>query len=207
MNGLLILGFTLSSSFDNLGVGISYGIRKIEVGFVSNLIIAAVCFLFSYSGIVFGEWIALVLPGVLPERLAAWFLLIIGLRIVWLSIPRHHQEGMADKPPSRGIKGVLQYPERADLDQSNDIGFFEALILGCALSLNALTNGVSAGLLGFSPLILSLATATGSFLTIGLGVWLGSKMSNLYIGSLSLGQVGIFVSGMILVLIAANNFV
>ncbi|HAS00579.1 MAG TPA: sporulation membrane protein YtaF, partial [Brevibacillus sp.] len=32
MNWLLILGFAVSSSLDNLGVGISYGIRNIRIG-------------------------------------------------------------------------------------------------------------------------------------------------------------------------------
>jgi hypothetical protein len=43
MEWLFILGFALSSSIDNFGVGISYGVRKIRIRWLSNLLIAAIC--------------------------------------------------------------------------------------------------------------------------------------------------------------------
>ncbi|MFF2091179.1 manganese efflux pump [Paenibacillus sp. NPDC058174] len=233
MTWLLILGFTISSSLDNLGVGLSYGIRKIQIGVVSNLLIAAVCFLFSYSGIWFGKWISAVLPGVLPVLLSAFVLLIIGLRIILLSVPRKVQEtagqtelsggeqeqqgreggpvavgevaaGSAPRP--RGLSAILRNPESVDLDKSNHIGILESLILGAALSANALTNGLSAGLLGISPMIISLMAAGGSFLTVWLGVWIGCKVAGVRVGPFTLGQFGTMVSGIILLLIAVNSF-
>ncbi|UNK16103.1 sporulation membrane protein YtaF [Paenibacillus sp. N3/727] len=205
MNWLLILGFTISSSLDNLGVGISYGIRNIRIGIISNLLIAAVCFMFSYSGIWFGKWISAVLPGVLPVLLGTFILLVIGLRIILLAVPRGQKETAEPDPKAKGITAILRNPERVDLDKSNDIGIFESLILGVALSANALTNGLSAGLLGLSPLIISLTAAIGSFLTVWLGVWLGNKVAGVRIGPFTLGQFGTFASGIILLLIAANN--
>ncbi|GGG59879.1 sporulation membrane protein YtaF [Paenibacillus radicis (ex Gao et al. 2016)] len=230
MTWLLILGFTISSSLDNLGVGLSYGIREIRIGFLSNLLIAAVCFLFSYSGIWFGKWISAVLPGVLPVLLSAFVLLIIGLRIILLSVPRKVEEtaeqpGLPEQqvqqgqeggpaavsavvPASRvgGLSAILRNPESVDLDKSKHIGIFESLILGVALSANAMTNGLSAGLLGISPLIISLMAAGGSFLTVWLGVWVGCKVAGVRIGPFTLGQFGTMVSGIILLLIAVNSF-
>jgi len=43
MEWLFILGFALSSSIDNFGVGISYGVRKIRIRWLSHLLIAAIC--------------------------------------------------------------------------------------------------------------------------------------------------------------------
>ncbi|MGV4967043.1 sporulation membrane protein YtaF, partial [Priestia aryabhattai] len=43
MEWLFILGFALSSSIDNFGVGISYGVRKVRIRWLSNLLIAAIC--------------------------------------------------------------------------------------------------------------------------------------------------------------------
>ncbi|MBB6670718.1 sporulation membrane protein YtaF [Cohnella nanjingensis] len=208
MTWLLILGFTVSSSLDNLGVGISYGIRKIRIGFVSNLLIAAVCFAFSYAGIWFGKWISAVLPGILPVLLGTFILFVIGIRIILLAMPRRRQAVSAPEPEpdAKGLSGILRHPERADRDRSNHIGIAESLILGVALSANALTNGLSAGLLGLSPFMISLMAAVGSFLTVWLGVWLGAKVANVRIGSFTLGQFGTLVSGIILMLIAANNF-
>ncbi|MGE6771388.1 manganese efflux pump, partial [Bacillus velezensis] len=58
MAWLLILGLAVSSSIDNLGVGMSYGIRKIKISHASNMMIAFICFVFSYIGIYFGKWIS-----------------------------------------------------------------------------------------------------------------------------------------------------
>lgn len=203
---LLICGFAISSSLDNLGVGISYGIRKLKIDHLSNLIIAIVCFLFSFSGIGFGKWISTVLPGTLPLFLGAFVLIIIGLRIILLALPHSQGEMTKEIQNKKGIGAIFRNPERFDIDGSQHIGIGESILLGVALSANALTNGLSAGLLGLSPLAISLSAAVGSFLTVWLGVWLGQKVANVRIGSFTLGQFGTLLSGIILVLIAINNF-
>lgn len=88
MAWLLILGLAVSSSIDNLGVGMSYGIRKIKISHASNMMIAFICFVFSYIGIYFGKWISAVLPGFLPVLLGAFILSVIGIRIILLAVPR-----------------------------------------------------------------------------------------------------------------------
>lgn len=203
---LIILGFAISSSLDNLGVGISYGVREIRIRWFSNLLIAAICFLFSFLGIVFGKWIAAITPGVLPDLVAAVLLIVIGIRIILLAVPRKKQASEINQATiKQGIKGILANPESADFDNSNEIGIGEACLLGVALSANALTNGLSAGLLGFSPLAISLTAAVGSFLTVWLGVAIGRKVAAIRIGKFTLGQFSTLLSGIILVLIALNN--
>jgi len=209
MNWLILLGFTFSSSLDNLGAGLTYGIRNIRIGPLSNAIIAAVCFVFSYLGIWFGQWISAVLPGMVPVLVGSFLVLVIGLRIVLLALPRKRPAPAAEPQetePARGIAAILRHPERADLDRSNHIGIGESLLLGAALSANALTNGISAGLFGFSPLIISLAAALGSFATIGFGAWLGARAAGVRIGSFTLGQFGTLLSGLILMGIAVRSF-
>lgn len=88
---LMIAALTFSSSIDNLGVGLSYGVRNIRINFLSNLFIAIICFLFSMCGIYFGMFIATVLPGILPVVLGAFLLVVIGLRIILMAVPRKNQ--------------------------------------------------------------------------------------------------------------------
>ena len=52
------------------------------------MMIAFICFVFSYIGIYFGKWISAVLPGFLPVLLAAFILSVIGIRIILLAVPR-----------------------------------------------------------------------------------------------------------------------
>lgn len=204
MKWLIILGFAISSSIDNFGVGISYGIRNIRISLFCNTIIAVIAFLFSISGIVFGKWLNSILPGSLPIFVGAFLLFIIGLRIILLAVPRKSSSQNTQQVSSKttSIKGILENPEIVDLDKSGEISLLEAILLGIALSANALTNGLGAGLLGFSPFAISFTTAIGSFVSVWAGVQFGTKVANIRIGSFTIGQFGTIISGVILLIIA-----
>lgn len=209
---LLIFGFAVSSSLDNLGVGISYGIRGIRINYLSNLIIAVICFILSMTGIISGQWLAKVLPGVLPVLIGALLLFIVGTRIILLAVPRKQQEASQYREENKeavsgGALGeILKNPETVDKDKSGSIGYVEAAVLGVALAANAITNGIGAGLMGLSPLAISLTAAIGSYFTVWLGVFLGQKMSAIRIGSFTVGQFSTVLSGFIIILIACNSF-
>jgi putative sporulation protein YtaF len=202
---LVILAFALSSSIDNLGVGISYGIQGVRIGLRANLIIAVICFLFSEFGILFGKWISSVLPGIFPILIGSFLLIVIGIRIILLAVPRKARSKKETAEDKQKVSTILKNPEHADMDQSGEIGLKEACILGVALSANAITNGLSAGLFGLSPLAISLTAAIGSFLMVLAGVTLGRKAANIRIGSFTLGQFGTIISGIILLLIACES--
>ncbi|MGE7185525.1 sporulation membrane protein YtaF [Peribacillus sp. NPDC006672] len=208
MSWLIILAFAVSSSVDNLGVSISYGIRKIRIGLGANLLIGFICFLMSIAGISFGVWLSRILPGMFPVIIGAFFLIIIGIRIILLATPRKKVLAVSHEHsnPSPSMKGVLKDPEAADVDNSGEIGWGEAVILGVALSANALTNGLGAGLLGFSPLAISLTAAIGSIISVWAGVKLGHKLASVRIGSFTLGEFGTIISGIIILIIAIRAF-
>ncbi|GIN84670.1 sporulation membrane protein YtaF [Heyndrickxia sporothermodurans] len=209
MSWLIILAFAVSSSIDNLGVGISYGIRKIRIGLGANLLIAVICFLMSAAGITFGLWLSKVLPGMFPVIIGAFLLIIIGIRIMLLAVPRKNAASNVKNDydqPLNSIEEILKNPELADKDKSGDISWWEAIVLGVALSANALTNGLGAGLLGFSALAISLTAAIGSFISVWAGVKLGAKLADVRIGKFTLGQFGTLLSGAIILVIAINSF-
>lgn len=209
MTWLIILAFAVSSSIDNLGVGISYGIRKIHIRVGPNLLIGIICFLMSLAGISFGIWLSKILPGMLPVIFGAVLLFIIGIRIILLAAPRKKASLTVETPaPQRpkSIKGILKNPETADSDGSGEIGWGESIILGIALSANALTNGLGAGLLGLSPLAISLTAAIGSVVSVWAGVRLGVNLANIRIGSFTVGQFGTIISGVLILVIAFTSF-
>ncbi|GKV66683.1 MULTISPECIES: sporulation membrane protein YtaF [Sporosarcina] len=195
MTWLLIAGFAISSSIDNFGVGLSYGVQRVRIPALSNLLIAVICFVFSLLGIVSGVWLAELLPGILPDLIAFAVLSVIGLRIMVIALSQQKKRN----------NGVLNEPEKMDFDGSSHISLGEALLLGVALSANALTNGIGAGLLELSALAIALSAAAGSYLTLWIGVALGVKLSGLRIGRMTVGQFGTFMSGVIILLIACTR--
>ncbi|MDA8226749.1 MAG: sporulation membrane protein YtaF [Desulfitobacterium hafniense] len=205
MEWVMILGFAISSSLDNLGVGISYGIQNINIGILSNLIIAIICFSFSMFGIVFGKWVSTFFPGILPVLLGAFILFVIGIRIVLLAKPRKRTDSEIGENSHNIGKVNLQKPESFDANKNKNIELGEAMLLGIALSANALTNGLSAGLFGFSPLAISVMASIGSFVSVWSGVTLGRKVVNIRIGSFTIGQFSTMLSGVIILLIGLKN--
>ncbi|AXI00732.1 sporulation membrane protein YtaF [Sporosarcina sp. PTS2304] len=195
MTWLLILGFAISSSIDNFGVGLSYGVQKVRVPIVSNLLIAVICFIFSIVGIISGVWIAELLPGSWPDIVAFAVLSLIGIRIMMIAF----------RQQNRSRSSVLSEPEKMDFDKSSHISLGEALLLGVALSANALTNGVGAGLLELSAVAIAFSAAVGSYVTLWAGVELGNRLSNFHIGKMTVGQFGTFMSGIIILLIAITR--
>ncbi|MGE7625486.1 sporulation membrane protein YtaF [Viridibacillus sp. NPDC096237] len=209
MTWLIILAFAFSSSIDNLGVGISYGIRKITVRFDKNLLIAFICFLMSMGGITFGVWLSTILPGMLPVIFGAFLLFVIGIRIILLAKPIKKENSKVDSKndiKSKGVQGILRNPEIADLNKSGEISWGESALLGVALSANALTNGLGAGLLGLSPIAISITAAIGSLISVWAGVKIGSKVADVRIGSFTVGQFGAIISGVIILILAITAF-
>lgn len=202
---LSVLGFALSSSIDNFGVGVSYGITKIKIGPGANSTIAVIAFVFSLVGIYFGHYIAKVMPGTLSTVVAALFVFIIGIRIILITFQaKRKPKKPLSQGKSRSINQYLDYPEEADKDKSGEISLVESLVLGVAVSMNALTNGLGAGLMGLSPFAVSVLTAVFSFIAIWGGVSLGERVANVRVGSFNLGQFSTIISGAILLLIAAH---
>jgi len=152
-----------------------------------------------------GIWLTTVLPGKVPIIMGAFLLFVIGIRIILLTNPKK-KENSVQVEQLNNNKEILFHPEMADVDKSGHIGWKESVFLGVALSANALTNGLGAGLLGFSPLAISLAAAIGSYFSIWAGVRLGTKLAAIRIGKFTVGQFGTLLSGLIIVVIAIVAF-
>lgn len=203
MTWFMIVAFAVSSSIDNLGVGLSYGVQKVHIQMLQNLLIAVICFLFSMGGIYVGIWVFTIIPGILPVLLGATLLFLIGLRIILLTKSSSNTTAKVEEQSSN-LKSILKNPEIVGENPMKKIGWIESIVLGIALSSNALTNGIGAGLLGLSPLAISITAAVGSFISVWFGMKIGHRVANIKIGSFTIGQFGTIISGAILVMIAAG---
>jgi putative sporulation protein YtaF len=202
---LTVLGFALSSSIDNFGVGVSYGVSNIKIGFISNLVIALIAFCFSIAGILSGNYVSKVMPGTISTVVAAIVILFIGLRIIVIALTEKRKSKNSSAGKKRNTLSTYRdEPKEADRDKSGEISTLEALVLGAAVAMDALTNGLGAGLMGLSPLAISTAVAVFSFIAIWCGVRLGVRVANIRVGSMSLGQFSTLISGGILLLIAVH---
>jgi putative sporulation protein YtaF len=183
---LLFIG--VAANLDNLGVGIAYGIRRIKIPLLSNLVIAAIAFLFTLVSGWAGAYIGLFLGQYTANFIGAVLLIGVGVWVIMTHFrtpsERTRQVPQAEMERMPSVLTVCQEPEQADFDGSGEISLRESLVLGAALSLNCLANGLTAGLWRLNAVAAAFITAVFSFLTLGLGAsfgvnyaarWLGAK--------------------------------
>src|SRR5690625_464202 len=171
--GLIFL--VIAVSLDGFGVGVTYGIRKIQVPFTALFIIML------YSGLVvlLSMTIGSMLSAFISPHLAKIFggSILISLGIFSLyNIIRSKDNALDPNEDKRGnvFKTVLTNPDQADLDKSGVISTHEALLLGLALALDAFGAGLGASIIGYSPLLTTLLIScmSGFFLFSGIKVGL-----------------------------------
>jgi putative sporulation protein YtaF len=188
-NILLVLAIGIASNLDNAGVGISYGVRKIRIPLLPNLVIALMGFSLALAGGLFGNLISLWLTPFTCQFISMTVLVSIGVYVL-------SQQYLADKPkvvyafnqqspinktiepPADNLLfRVLRNPEEADLDNSNSIGLSESVILGIALSINNLAGGFSAGITQLNLLATASVSGLFSFLCTSLCAIFGLKFA------------------------------
>ncbi len=183
MNSLFhLLILSLAANLDNLAVGVAYGVRRIKVPALSNLVIAVTAFLLGIISVFFGKSIARFFNDSVANDIGA--VLLIGVAI-WIMFPQKltfHSQADSAKAHLPFLE-LLSNPEEADRDHSAVISWQESIVLGFALSVNAFTNGFTAGLWKLDSLISALMMAFFSFLTIWIGTWLGERYGSHWLGN------------------------
>ena len=163
----LLLAFSLS--IDALGIGISYGLRRITFPTASKFLLALETFLMMEVFITAGRGLALLLPSATGETLAPCFLLLFGL---WLCL----QSFRKDKEPPSPLASV-HHPSACDKDASQTLDPKETLLLGFILSLDSLGVGISAAASGMEIGKLPLFSAIFQIAFLTLGALFGKKLT------------------------------
>lgn len=204
---MLSILMALAANLDNLGVGIAYGIQKIRVSHWANFIIALISFVATWLSAITGETIKLCLSPTVANLVGALLLFGVGVWVMSQPIVTAIRSNLPimDIRISRtriyiGPTELLGYPERADIDSSRNLGHWEAILLGFALSINAIAGGFNAGVIGISCLFESILVGIFSFLTILIGCYFGRRYA-----AEQLGKYATIISGTLLIVISAHQ--
>jgi len=206
-DALLCILIALAANLDNLGVGIAYGIHKIRISIVANLIIAVLSFIATWLSAEVGEAISLYLHPEIANAIGAVLLLGVGLWVFAQPIATALKENRPvldlQLHGTRfyiGPTEILCYPERADIDSSRDVSNWEAVMLGIALSINAVAGGFDAGAVGISSFTEATLVGIFSMITIIAGCYFGNKYA-----AVQLGKYATLISGTLLMLIGLHQ--
>ncbi len=208
---LSILLLAVSSSLDNLGTGVSYGLRNICIPLSMNLLIA----IFNSSGTLLAMLFGKVISGVLRPNTAvivgALLLIAIGIGIFIAGVrkkapeiayPPGSPEISPEKTPAHKnsffsmLSAVLNDPFAAGILCSGKVRIKEGAILAAALTLSNISTGTGAGLIGFNPGLTTAAVFLCSILAVSLGMKIGH-----YSSAIMIKGIAEKASGLLLVLI------
>ncbi len=211
---LVILLLSISTSLDNFGIGITYGVRRINIPFTSNLIIAGLNSAGNFVSMFFGESIYHIIDADRSKYLGALLIMGIGLWVIVKEIilRRNHiitLDGCNSDDSEWNAKlligkivSIYKNPVVADVDSSGDIGIKESLLLGLALTLSNIAGGVGAGMMGLDPVVTTIGVFIFSIITILVGMKVGRYWLARLFGNLT-GPV----AGVLLILISIYEFV
>jgi len=201
-----ILLLSLSSNLDNVGVGVSYGIRKINIPFTSNLLIALVTSCGTLLSILLGQSIYLFISAEMAGLLGGGIIIAAGIWVLFQEKfmhrgqePQEEKQLVAETGLSRfgfrQIVSILDNPIIADWDFSGHIDLREAIALSLGLTINNIPNGVGAGMLGCGAILMTSSVFLFSIMTIWVGITGG------HFGFKWLGQLTGVISGLILIFV------
>ncbi|QOS98812.1 sporulation membrane protein YtaF [Brevibacterium sp. JNUCC-42] len=187
-----LLLICLAVSLDGFGVGMSYGLRKMNMPFPSFLVISLCSFAVIFVSMTLGHWLQYWVTPELCSKIGATVLILIGGLTLWkMLISKRNQSDTLPAEENGKYRDfrwtirmyglmihILRDPERADTDRSGHIVGKEAIMLGLALSLDAFGSGVSLTLLGFAPLFTSLCVALTSIILLWGGMTVGRRFSS-----------------------------
>jgi putative sporulation protein YtaF len=193
---LSLIVLALAVSLDGFGVGLSYGLRKIQIPLTSILVITGCSSLMILGSMLFGKWIATFTDLNFERKFGACILIGVGCWVIvnffrnkeTSNEPFKSDSNNDDKTPKKFIRinikplgfviDIFKIPSTADLDKSGTIKRWEAVLLGSALSIDAFGAGLGASFMGFSPLITVITVSLFSFSLIILGLRVGLKYSS-----------------------------
>lgn len=204
---LTIAALAVSLSLDSFGVGIAYGMRKVNIPLVSKLIICFFSIVYSGAAIAFGGVLCSALPPAVSKTAGIIILAGMGVYILLQALRKTETAPPADAGPDSagkraekrpGTMRVLKDPEEGDLDRSGVIDIKESLLLGLALSIDAIGVGVGSSMAGLGSAAIPFAIGLFQLFFLYVGIFLGRKAAG--IGRLNKKAVSLAPGLLLLVL-------
>jgi putative sporulation protein YtaF len=201
-----IVLFSLACSIDNIGVGVSYGSRRVHIPLASNALIGALNAGGNLLAMIVGEEINQHLNFDTATLIGASLIVVIGLTIFIkeiIALVKVGRAGAAACAMPAEVSGFAAFTFRAlcgtlfsPVRYEGRVRLGEGLWLGIALTFTNLAGGVAAGLLGFDPGLTTFMVFVVSMVTISFGLRAGS-----FLGAHLIGDMAKPLAGALLIVI------
>lgn len=204
--------FAVTANIDSIAVSVSYGAKKIKIGFASNLLISAVSALGTLLSMTIGLLISDVVTPFAANVIGSGVLILLGLWFTIDSLRKLHARPEAacqggvhltgdkkEKAANALIEAyqnsmeLLDEPELADKDQSGRIDLREAVSLAFALAVNNFAAGIGASMSGLNIEVTTLSTFLLNLAFVEVGCLIGAGCLSRFVGRYSSLISGLFI--------------
>lgn len=187
LSGILL---AISLSMDALGIGISYGLRKINVSYLPKFIISFISFLFTALAIFIGNIIVLFLPDYITKLIGIAMLIVLGVYIIIQAFFKKQKDDIYKKKsekiwsfkltPFGFILKIICTPiyHNDDVKKYSKIGIKESLYLGVALSIDSFGAGISSAVSGINNFFVPILVGLCQFIFLSFGIFAGKKLTS-----------------------------
>ncbi|HEX3029522.1 MAG TPA: sporulation membrane protein YtaF [Clostridia bacterium] len=180
----------MSLSLDALGVGIAYGLRRIKIPLLPKLVICFFSILYAGAALMLGKSLSMAIPPIAGKLIGITILLGMGVWIIIQALVKKEKptlnEAYVNKEvtlikiviKSLGITiQVIKDPKEGDIDRSGTIDIKESVLLGLALSVDAIGVGIGSALAGFSSSLIPFAIGLFQLGFLYIGAYFGEKFA------------------------------
>lgn len=169
MNFIPSIVLALSTNLDNFAVGVAYSLRKTQISWQGNLLIALLSGVSTLAAMSIGTRLNQFLPPGIAEELGSSVLIVIG-GLTLVQVARKQ----------RRSKETATFSLTDGRDNTSFLSWQASLILGLALTITNFGTGVGAGMAHLDLVLTSVCSFFSSLLTVGGGFWLGSWLAQLF---------------------------
>lgn len=209
---LSILLIAVSLSIDALGVATAYGMKKISIPLASKLLMCFFSILYSSLALFAGKSLSFILPPLVSKLIGVFILGLMGIWIVIQALIKKDDESISAQNSGAqkrtvfeiAIKSlgltiqIIKNPFCGDIDKSGTIDLGESLLLGLALSIDAIGAGLGSGLMGFYSILIPITIALFQLVFIYAGLFIGNRFSKYFPNK----KIVSIISGALLILLA-----
>jgi len=170
---LNIILFSLVLSLDAYGAGIVFGLRKIKIRFASRVLIAAVTFIITACGAIFGRLVFNCVPPSTGKLISSAMIFLLGICILF--------EGKKKSNTGYDSKtDILSSPEKSDSDNSHSIEPMEAVYLAAAISADSFFTAAALNFNARSAFLLPVILTASQSAAIIVGQLCGKNIHDLF---------------------------
>lgn len=156
-------------SMDAFAAGLSYGIEKVHVPFISLFIIALLSGGMLTASMIAGDFLLRLIPVNLTKGISFFVLLILSLYKFYDALPQFHA-----KKNGLTTGNISQKVNREDKAL---LSLKEAALLAFALSIDNISAGLCTGTIPIPDIILLLLTTAIHFMSMRTGLLAGAYLS------------------------------